>query len=616
MNSRYLLILLFFTVIPAPAMAMAANIAIGVLAYDGKQHALNRWQPTADYLSKHIAPYHFQIIPLTHEEFEHAINKDELEFILTNPGHYVRLEVRFGATRLATFRSRYKKQILEQFSSVLFVRKDSDIDSLQDLKGRTLAAVSEYAFGGFQLVQDMLQQHDIDVLEDMQVHWLGFPHADVVSAVMDGKADAGTVRSGTLEKMAQQGDLDLSQVRILASKTTPDFPLLHSVDLYPEWPFAKLPSTNTVLAKAVAVNLMQMDPDSIAAQKSGGAGWTIPLSYTAVHDVLRRLQVEPYPPVPLSFTNFWWAYRPWIIMITVLFLFSIFTLLRLFRSNHQLQVMQQALHKHQGQLEEAVHQRTDELHQTNLALQAEITFHKQADNTLHEGCEALQDLSSIFVRDDLTRQQRLQSIVESVRHYTGAEFAVLSSIRGEQFELCCSSPGNFLLPPPLSIHLAQQAIDDKQIFIQEDSKQWCQYIACPAYSKGELHCLLEIATSQQQDAEQGDRQPRISSELSQKILALIAQWIGYEVQLHEQERETESKHQAIKQRFENITVREKEVLGLLVRGESTKSMAQTLKLSTKTIEMHRAHLLRKTNAKSSTEIVQLAVLARLFTDIQ
>jgi len=325
-------------------------------------------------------------VPPTHEEFEHTINKGELGFILTNPGHYVHLEVRFNVTRIATFLSRYNSRMLKQFSSVIFTKKESDITTLEELKGHTLAAVSKSAFGGFQLAQETLLAHDINPLEDMNMMWLGFPHADVVKAVLAEKADAGTVRSGILENMAAQGLLDLSQLRILAPKKRKNFPLLHSVDLYPEWPFAKLPGTDTTLAEQVAINLFQMQADDGAAIKAAGAGWTIPLNYAEVHDVLRRLQVEPYLSTPLALSEFWHTYRHWIVIIIFLFLFSLFTLIRLSRTNRHLQTTQLALHKHQGELEKTIQQRTDELHQTNLALQDKIKSHITVDKTLNDGC--------------------------------------------------------------------------------------------------------------------------------------------------------------------------------------------------------------------------------------
>jgi len=593
------------------ALAVNVDVAIGVLAYNGKPQAMRRWQPTADYLSKHIPGYQFQIMPLTHIEFENEINKGNLDFILTNPGHYVRIEVAFGATRIATFIARFHDYILTKFSSVIFTRSDSDITTLEEMKGHTLAAVSKQAFGGFQLAQKALQAHHVDVYKDVTLQWLGFPHADVVTAVLSGKADAGIVRSGTLEKMAEMGKLELSQLRIIAQKKNKNFPLLHSVDLYPEWPLAKLPDTNDTLAKQVAIALFEMPADDSAALKSAGAGWTIPLDYTPIHDVFRTLQIEPYLPAELDPLKFWQTYRQWIVATIILFIISLLALLRLHRTNQKLHATQGGIHDHQVQLETIVKQRTEELHQSNLALQQEVASHIKAEQTLNEGCETLQTLYSVFLRDDLNRQQRLHSIVDLVRQHLGTEFALLSSFQDSQFKACASSPANAPLTTPLSMPLSQQAIQNKKIFSHENDAHWFRYIASPIYVAGELHCLLEFATSSQYHAENGLDKNGLSSELSIRILNLISQWVGNETQILEKEKLSSDRYSEIRSRFSKISPREYDVLNLLVQGESSKAMARTLNISIKTIELHRANLLHKTESKSSTELVQLAVLSNI-----
>ena len=89
-----ILMVVWFLIVSNQLPAAAGSedkILIGVLAYDGKQQALTRWKPTADYLTQHIPARKFEIMPLTHEDFIHAINKDQLDFVLTNPGHYIAL---------------------------------------------------------------------------------------------------------------------------------------------------------------------------------------------------------------------------------------------------------------------------------------------------------------------------------------------------------------------------------------------------------------------------------------------------------------------------------------------------------------------------------------------
>lgn len=608
MNLRALLILFLFILSPAAA----ETYRIGVLAYNGEPQALARWQATADYLTKKVPDAHFKISPLTLEEGINAINKEEIDFILTNPGHYVRLEVNFGVTRIVTFLNRYKNQTLKYFSAAIFTRQDSQVQSIKDLTGKSFAAVSEDAFGGFHLAQSAFQEQGIDIFKELDLKWLGFPHGDIVQAVIEGRADAGIVRSGVIEKMVAQKKLDITQLRILDKKETVGYPFLHSTSLFPEWPFAKLPHTDTDLSKMVAIKLLEMTPNDPAAKSAGGSGWTIPLTYTSIHDVLRRLQVEPYPPTPLDMSTFWEAYQKWIIILGFLFLITIYALFRLFGTNQLLKVTQLRLQKQQGELEEVVQQRTDELLQINETLQIEIAAHVQAEKTLQEGCESLKSLYGVLTRTDLNRLQKLNSMVDSVRRYLDTEFALLTSVHGAKVEVSIINPANSKLPAPLSDELSQLAIHEQQIVWRENTPQWRIYICCPIFILGELYYLLEFASTEAYTANPDSTDDRHSSDLSKNILGLVSQWIGNEHRLLEDERQSQQQIENISHRFEELSPRETEVLKLLTQGESTKSMARLLNISTKTVEMHRANLLRKTKAKSSTELVQLTVLSGIF----
>ncbi len=57
-----------------------------------------------------------------------------------------------------------------------------------------------------------------------------------------------------------------------------------------------------------------------------------------------------------------------------------------------------------------------------------------------------------------------------------------------------------------------------------------------------------------------------------------------------------------------LSPRELEVLGLLVYGEPNKTVAARLKISAKTVEKHRASIVRKTGARNSAELIRLTCL--------
>jgi len=56
-----------------------------------------------------------------------------------------------------------------------------------------------------------------------------------------------------------------------------------------------------------------------------------------------------------------------------------------------------------------------------------------------------------------------------------------------------------------------------------------------------------------------------------------------------------------------ITRREQEILNLVAEGRTSKSMAQLLGLSARTIERHRANLLKKFSLNNSVSLIQTAM---------
>lgn len=63
-------------------------------------------------------------------------------------------------------------------------------------------------------------------------------------------------------------------------------------------------------------------------------------------------------------------------------------------------------------------------------------------------------------------------------------------------------------------------------------------------------------------------------------------------------------------RLANLTSREREVLELVLQGQSNKMIAAHLGLSHKTIEYHRSNMMEKLGVQSVPELVQLVMLGR------
>lgn len=72
----------------------------------------------------------------------------------------------------------------------------------------------------------------------------------------------------------------------------------------------------------------------------------------------------------------------------------------------------------------------------------------------------------------------------------------------------------------------------------------------------------------------------------------------------------DSQSAAAARRLSRLTARERQLMELLVEGASSKAIAARTGLSVRTVSNHRAHLLVKTGAQNTAELVRLAMLAR------
>jgi FixJ family two-component response regulator len=64
-----------------------------------------------------------------------------------------------------------------------------------------------------------------------------------------------------------------------------------------------------------------------------------------------------------------------------------------------------------------------------------------------------------------------------------------------------------------------------------------------------------------------------------------------------------------RERLARLTPREREILAGITEGLLNKQIADRLGLSTRTVELHRAHIMEKSGAKSASELVRISCLA-------
>lgn len=271
-------------------LSQGRELKIGVLAKRGHELALKRWSATANYLNNKLPKHHFRVVPLDFNHVQLAVMSGEIDFLITNSSYYVSLELVYDLKPIATLKNLHRNATQQRFGGVIFTLADrNEINTLADVRGKTFVAVDEESLGGWLAAWREFYEQKISPSRDFALLRFVGTHDAVVTAILEGQADVGTVRSDTLEQMADENLIRLEDVKILNRQTRyPDFNYALSTRLYPEWPFAALKQVDPELIQAVSQALLEMPASSPAAQTAQIAGWSPPLDYQPIHDLLQE----------------------------------------------------------------------------------------------------------------------------------------------------------------------------------------------------------------------------------------------------------------------------------------------------------------------------------------
>ena len=80
-----------------------------------------------------------------------------------------------------------------------------------------------------------------------------------------------------------------------------------------------------------------------------------------------------------------------------------------------------------------------------------------------------------------------------------------------------------------------------------------------------------------------------------------------EIIINELLAKTSGTQEEIRPIFQKITPKEKQILGMIVQGYNSREMADKLFLSIRTVDNHRANMMKKVKAKNTADLVKMAI---------
>ena len=90
---------------------------------------------------------------------------------------------------------------------------------------------------------------------------------------------------------------------------------------------------------------------------------------------------------------------------------------------------------------------------------------------------------------------------------------------------------------------------------------------------------------------------------------LLLDRVRQALEIDRQSREVRARREEARRRLASLSGREREVLELVAAGKANKEVAAALGLATKTVEVHRAHVMSKMAVDSLAELIRVAILA-------
>jgi PAS domain S-box-containing protein len=357
-----------------PPVEQLKIIRIALINSHDRPVSLSRWRATANYLSAVFPEYSFVLNIYSSQEFNKAscVKLNDNDLFIVSPVDYFTLLSKSSFIALATMKKRHANYILNTLSGAIVTHAErNDINSIKDLNGKTIAAVTSGSMGGWIAQWRACLRSGVQISPTHnKVSFVG-NGKKVFESLNSGKADVGFINSGLLEEMEASGKININKYKVLPHRLArQSFPLMHSTSIYPEKLITFNPNKiDDDMAEKLLDALLQLKPHDYATVAGGYGGWTVPRSYRNVRQCLK--EVGLIEAVKLyTLTGFIYEFRyPLLLVAGVLFI----ALLSYYR---KLQSLNRGMDRYL--------KRQAELIKEQLMIQTELDYAKDEESTILE----------------------------------------------------------------------------------------------------------------------------------------------------------------------------------------------------------------------------------------
>lgn len=190
-------------------------IKFGVYPYQSPKTLVEMYGPLAVHLEKKLGRKIRIAAAPDAKSFLDKARKGEYDLLLSAPPAYYKL-------RSIDFKVIARGK--PGFYGGAIVSKDSAIKTIEQLKGKKVAAIGEHSYGAYSFILPQLEAKGIDPRKDVDFQFLGKVDS-IIYGVVNKKYDAGLIKLETLDLPSFAGIRDQVTV-ITRSPEIPHFPFL------------------------------------------------------------------------------------------------------------------------------------------------------------------------------------------------------------------------------------------------------------------------------------------------------------------------------------------------------------------------------------------------------
>ena len=194
-------------------------IVIGLIPEQNIFKQIERYEPLADYLSKKLSnPIRLTVLPRYGNIVDNFVSTG-IDGAFFGSFTYTLAHEKLGVEALAR---PVDPNGASTYHGLIFVRRDSGIKSISDMRGKRFAFVDKATTAGYLLPLAYFKEHGENYRTFLKESYFTGTHEDAIYDVLDKKADIGSAKNTVYERLSASDERIKKDLTVL--ERSPDVP--------------------------------------------------------------------------------------------------------------------------------------------------------------------------------------------------------------------------------------------------------------------------------------------------------------------------------------------------------------------------------------------------------